>query len=820
VVLFRAHYRAEERFELEEYLELTYDDHFLNGEVIMIQRFRCKRIILLILVLISTQLFAQAVPYDNQIIEKIDVLIATDSLSKGESLRSRLKTKEGNHFSQTDFDTDLKLLVQDYDRVEPQVESENGKIHITLKVWSKPTIRNVIWQGNGQLTEKQLQKELGIAKGTVFDRQGFNTAFHKVKAFYVKKGFFEAELEYNVTIDSETNQVDITVCIQEGRAGMINQICFIGLSPDEESELSEIIATRQYNFFLSWFTESGTYKEDMIQHDKFQVLNFLQNKGFADAIVEFEVEESCEGRIALTIRAEKGPLYTFGAISIDGNCIFTKEQIEERLTISEGDAFSTEEVHESIRSIMSYYGRYGYIEAVVNYEPKRLRNDNVYAINFTISEGEQYRVGMIKVLGNCITQTKVILHESLIIPGEVFNSEKLKITELRLQNIGYFKNVNVYAVRTEDNCSSPTTYRDVHIEVEETSTGNIGAFLGFSTSENIFGGVNLTEKNFNIMGFSCLGREGFKALRGAGEYAHITATIGQKSRSYVLSWTKPYFMDTAWSVGFNLENSQNEYISKNYDIRSTSLTLHAAYPLNAFVKIGTHYRIRYSTIDINEDDLEADQEDEAERQEKNSGLLSAIGYSWLYDSTNNPMCPTNGLKSKIEAEFAGLGGKFKFLALGYTNTYYFPLFWDATLKLRGNVRFIEPLLGTNSNQIPLDERFFMGGENELRGYRPYRLGPKLEGDDDDPLGGISMQLVSAEVARPIFSRMEGFVFLDGGHISDHRFHFGFMNYSLGFGARIKIFEGGPPLTVGMGFPINPRDSSDVKRFFLNIGGKF
>ncbi len=809
------------------------------------------RVILLAFVFISTHLFSQTVPLDSQIIEKIDVLIPTDPLSKGESIRSRLKTREGCFFSQTDFDTDLKLLVQDYDRVEPEVESENGKIYITLKVWSKPKIRFLHWEGNTHISEKKLDKELGIGRGSVFDRQEFNTAFHKVKAYYVKKGFFEAELEYNVTPDPETNEVDVTICIQEGRAGMIKKLCFDGFTRKEELELSELIVTRKYNFFLSWFTESGTYKEEMIQHDKFQVLNYLQNKGYADATVDFIIEEACEAnRIILTIRADRGPLYTFGCITFEGNTIFTDEQISTRIPISEGDPFSTDEVHETIRALMSYYGRYGYIEAVVNYEPRRTGNACVYSIQFSISEGEQYRVGLIKVLGNCTTQTKVILHESLIVPGEVFNSEKLKITEQRLQNIGYFKNVNVYAVRSEENALLPPTYRDVHIEVEETTTGNIGAFLGFSTSENIFGGLNLTEKNFNILGFGRVREEGMSALRGGGEYAHITATIGQKSRSYVLSWTKPYFMDTQWSVGFNLENSLNEYISKNYHIGSTGLTLHASYPWNAFVKLGTHYRVHYSTIHIREPhgqqtvlreddntdptkeylkpikDVALERKEHQEtidakiaKQKRNSGLISAIGCSWLYDSTNNPTRPTAGFKSKIEAEFAGLGGK-TFASCGYINNWYYDLWGEAVLKLRGNICFIEPLFGEGPHDIPIDEKFFLGGEYEVRGYRPYRLGPKLVHDDDDPEGGISMQMVSAEIARPLFSRLEGFVFIDGGALSNHRFDFAEMYYSAGFGCRIKIFEGGPPLTVGMGYPLNKTDSSNVKRFFLNIGGKF
>lgn len=769
-------------------------------------------------------LFGQQKQYESQIIEKIDVIIATQPTQSTDHMdqviKSRLKTREGDIFSQTAFDSDLKMLVCDYDRIEPHVELIEGRIYITLKIWQNPCIRSICWEGNERIKSSKLQSELGISKGNLYDRQKFSRAFHEVKAFYIKKGFFESELDYQIDYDEITNEVDITILINEGRAGKIKAINFCNFTKDEQTEILNMMVTKKYNFFLSWLTGTGIYNEEMVQHDQFIILNYLQNKGYADATVDIQVCEARQkDRIVLNISSCRGQRYYFGNISIEGNAIFSGDNLLDCIPLKTGCPYSPDQVHDSMRILTNYYGRYGYIEAMINYIPKLVDNTYCYDIHITVDEGEQYCVGMIKVLGNCSTQTKVILHETLLVPGEVFNLEKLILTERRLQNIGYFKNVNVYAVKSEDNLL-PGNYRDVHIEVEETNTGHLGAFFGFSTVENMFGGFNITERNFNYKGLRCFWREGYRALRGGGEYAHLTFSFGAKSNSYVLSWTKPYFMDTPWSVGFDLDRTTNEYISDDYEIKSASLTLHGTYECNAFLRVGTHYRLRYTDIDISHD-CSSKLREEA----RNAGLISALGLTWFYDSTDHPISPTCGIKSRIEGEIAGLGGKHNFLSVAYLNCFYYDLWGKGIFKLRGDFRFIQPLGSTGPDDLPIDERFFLGGDNTIRGYRSYRLGPKFEDcdgdrDDEDPRGGISMQIFSMEYIKPLFCRFDAFAFFDAGSLSMEKWSFGRYYFSAGYGCRFQVFENGPPLTVGMGYPINPRSKSDVKKFFITVGGKF
>jgi outer membrane protein insertion porin family len=805
--------------------------------------------LLFIMIFSLNNLFGVVLQYENQRIERIEIesVNATDGKLDASSIKIRMKTKEGDLFSQIDFDNDLKALVNEFDRVDPSIAVVDDKLVISLKMWTRPTIRTITWSGNHCISTENLQEELGITAFTVFDRQFFNKAFHKLKAYYVKNGYFEATLEYRVIADTCTNTVDIEVEICEGRAGRIKKIEFVNFAREEEDKLLELMITKRYFFLSSWYTGQGNYNEEAVQQDRFTILNFLQNQGYADAVVDIDIKESPKpNRIVLTITAQRGELYNFGSVSFEGNKIFSDEEIINQFVFNEGDSYSPDDIRETVKRITDFYGRRGYIDAVVDYEPSLDCESRTFSIKFHIEEGEKYYVGLVKVYGNCSTQTNVILHETLLIPGEVFNIIKLQLTEEKLQNIGFFKNVNVYAVRSEGPCGLGKNYRDVHIEVEETITGNFGAGFGLSTAESIFGEFKITERNFNYRGLGCIFSEGLSKLRGGGEFVNFNAMIGAKSRKYGLSWTKPFFRDTPWIVGFEIEYSNNRYISNDYEINALSGTIHGAYPLNQFLRLGLHYRLTYTDIDLNKGkvkkqeiraadneakDKETGQTQKAheEREDliglcklkeetRNAGAISAIGINLNYDSTNSPVCPTRGVRSRLEQELAGFGGKQSFMGLAYLNTFYKGLGDNGILKFRADMRFIVPLFDTKRYEIPLNERLFLGGENMLRGYRVYRLGPQY--NEGDPRGGMSLQLLSLEYTKYLHKKVSAFVFCDSGHLSFNVWNFGTMWTSVGFGLNLRIFDGAPPVVLGIGFPLNPDHRGDVQRFFFNLGGRF
>jgi outer membrane protein insertion porin family len=217
--------------------------------------------------------------YDTRRVDRIE--IQAENLPPGASFDSKpvlekMKTKVGEPFYQQMFDVDLKVLSADYDKIEPEIQVHDNTVSLSLKVWLRPTIRKITWQGNSHIKGSTLRKELGIKEHQTFNRVEFNKKFNKVKEYYVKKGYFESQLSYAVQPIPDTQEVDIVIDVVEGRAGVIDEIIFSGFTSQEKSKILEMIYTKKYNLFTSWATGHGIFNEEMIEHDRLTILNVLQ----------------------------------------------------------------------------------------------------------------------------------------------------------------------------------------------------------------------------------------------------------------------------------------------------------------------------------------------------------------------------------------------------------------------------------------------------------------------------------------------------------------------------------------------------------------
>ena len=777
--------------------------------------------------------FSTEEAYENKRIEKIS--ISMENLPKGASFNkeivlSQLRTKKGDPFSQLTFDQDLKTLSEEYDKAEPTIEIRGSEIYITIKLWQKPKIRSIHWSGNKKIKTAKLQNKLGIDPHSIFNREEFNKAFTKIKDYYVKKGYFESELEYKIIPYPNTNEIDIQITVNEGHTGHISRISFSGFTKKEERAILEMMVTKKHNFFTSWATGHGKYHEEAVDHDKLLIVNYLQNEGYADAKVNIQTEETSGGRLAIHIIAVKGEQFRFGNITISGNELFEENTVKKVIPIHENQLFSPEKIRDSVQNIKDLYGKDGHIETDVQYTLHLMEDQPIYNIDFHIEEGEQFRIGLIRVLGNVSTNNNVILRESFLVPGELFDSRRLKATQMRLEAMGYFKSVNVYAVKTLEDKEYGENYRDVVIEVEETTTGSLSLFFGFSSIDELFGGLDLAENNFNYRGFFCWWRDGLSSFRGAGEYANARAQIGQKQQTYSLAWMNPYLLDTLWRFGVDVSYSINELQSDAYKTNIIGGSIFTNYPLTSYWTFGMKYRLKSSVFKWTgktKDMINAD----IQLASQNAGIVTGFGPSLSYDSTDNAFKPHRGVRSFSEAEIAAVRRRttdprvFPFLRLSSLNNYYYPLWKKGTFKLRFELKFLYPFAEGDPKDVPESERFYLGGETTVRGYEPFNIGPKFpkkDGSPDkkSPRGGISSLLASIEYMQTIFPMLDVFVFFDGGYVSDREFHIKIPDLRMSSGLGIRIELANPiPITIGYGWPINKGPNLD-KKFFFSMGGQF
>jgi outer membrane protein insertion porin family len=775
--------------------------------------------------------------YDDKKVSHIEIIVDApggESAVDPKPIRSRMKTQEGDSFSQLTFDNDLKSLSEEYERVEPSLSVKDGAVCITIHVLPRPVIHQIIWEGNKQFRTSTLQSELDVKPNTIFNRQEFNKSFNKIKEFYYKKGFFESQLSYSLQPIPATNEVDIQIEVREGSPGYIKKILFKGFTAKEESDIQDQMYLKKYNFLVSWMSGTGVYRDEALEQDRTTILNYLHNEGFADAKVDIKHYDDPEsGKLVIEIDAEKGPLYHFGKVGFEGNTLVSTEDILKKSLITANNPYSPDKMRETAQAIKDLYGQKGYIDASVQYEAELVENEPAFNVQYMIDEGQQYKIGLVHIFGNFSTQNNVILRESLLVPGETFDSRKLKATQQKLEAIGYFKSVNVYAVRTPDDAGLGDNYRDVYIEVEETTTGNVSLFMGFSSVDDVFGGLDLTERNFRIAGIgkALIGKLG--SLRGGGEFFHVRGTIGKKQNNVLISWMNPYVNDTLWRLGVELSQTFSR-LQENTKVQTYGGSVYTNYPLSTFWTAGMRQRLRHSkdflTLDPIGTSAEAVQSvNEQKALLDQRGLVSAFSGNLSYDSIDNPRKPHRGWRSYLEGEIAGVGGNYQFFKVSYLNSIYFPVWSKGTLKLRGEFKYMIPFGKTNRNNVPYSERFFLGGETTVRGYKPFILGPVIEllndsGElrpTDTPKGGLSSTLLSLEYNQEIVRILDAFAFVDVGSVSFNSFAVNHIRPTAGLGVRLDIGNQ-VPIMVGWGVPLVREDRHNHKwqKIFFSMGGQF
>lgn len=775
--------------------------------------------------------------YEGKTISSLKIEIENATPTENVSAETKqilqsISTHQGDLFSHEVFDLDLKKLSNQFDRVIPTIRVNNcSQLDITLCIWKIPTISRVRIEGNECVSTQKILNELDIEEGAPFNRDQFFQSFNKLKEYYIKQGYFEARFNYRLIPSLDQSQVAIDVIIFEGRKGYIDSVTFKGLDSEEEERLSDMIVTRRHDF-LSWLTGDGSYNKEAIERDRQTILNFMHDQGYPDASVVFQMEDSADRHIDLTIEVRKGELYHFGTVSYKGNTKLSNERIDPVLPIRPGQVYSAEKLRRAVTNIQNLYGNEGYIETRVSYQLHLEPVRPIYDVDFFIQESGRYKVGIIRVVGNHHTSQRLILQHAKMSPGDVISQSTMKACEDSLVAVGLFDDVKVYTTKNSINPTLGPEYRDVIIEVEERSTGHAGLFFGFSQTDSIFGGLELTENNFNYKGLTNFWRKGLRTLRGAGEFLNIKFSLGTKQQSYSLSWLNPYWNDTLWKVGFDVNYSKSNIISDDYDMDTFGIGIYGTYPLSAYWNYGWKYRFKNTIIKVGEKAGVV-----AQRQSQNSGIITGPSLFFSVDSTDNTFKPHRGIKSNLEGEVDAMirhGSVipkiYPLIKTSWANTVYYPVWSKGTLKFRGDFRFMFPTGGANSEMVPLSERYFLGGENSVRGYKPAFIGPKYpittngvttqqDLDDEQPTGGMSSILFSLEYMQNIFKPIDLFVFIDTGAISQSTFKAGAFRWSVGFGTRVDVGNR-IPFIIGLGFPLNPDNENDIQNLYFSMGGQF
>jgi len=719
-----------------------------------------------------------------------EVVIEGNRRVETSAVRSVLSVQPGQEVSAELIDRDIRAIYKlgRFADVSAELEERGGVKTLVYRLTERPLVRAVKFSGNKEFNLERLQGLVTLKTPNIYSPRVVEQSVEAIKKAYVEEGFYAVEVAPKVDVD-EDYEATVTFDIKEGDKVLISDIRFEGNSVFTDKELKKVMETQE-RWFLSWLTGRGTFKDEVLQNDLELIADQYYNKGYVQVKVKQPLITLTEDKknMDLLIEINEGEQFRVGELDVQGDLLKSREEILDLVKLRSGDVFSRQQLRQDVFAINDLYADQGY--AYVNVSPlTRIDSDQrLVHLRFEIEQGIQVTIARIEVAGNTKTRDKVIRREMKLVEGDLYSATKMKESRRRINNLGFFEEVNVATSKGADEA-----HMNVDVDVKERATGTFSVGFGYSSVDGFVGQGSVTQENF-------LGR----ALK-----LNLAGSLGGSSTTYQVGLTDPYFLDRNLTLGFDLYNTRREWV--DFTKKTTGGDIKLGFPLTDNSR--AFFLYRYEKKDIFDVDPDASQ---IIREQAGKSTLSSITATLTRNTTDYYLDPSKGSVSELSVEFAGLGGTDKFAKYIADQRFFFPAKWGTVFSLHGQVGYVQQI---GSSEIPIDERFFLGGINTLRGFESRQVGPRSP--EGDYLGGDKEAYFNLEYVFPLLKDMglKGLVFFDTGNAwGEDEDYFSKMRYSVGTG--IRWFSPMGPLRLEWGYNLDPEDYEDNSQFEFSIGKFF
>ncbi len=746
-------------------------------------------------------------------IEKI--VVKGNRKIEADAVRAKLISQEGGAYSDETIRQDVQELFELGYFYNIEVERTPGpRPTVTYTVVEKPSISEILYNGNDELEESELKEAAGIKAYEIVNMAKIREATEKMEKMYEEKGFFLARVSYKLEPTGEGDNVKLTFDIQENDKVRVKRISFIGNNKMKSGQLKNAMITKEGGFF-SFVSGAGSYKQDAFDRDV-QVLNLLYfNEGYVQVKIDRpQVYVTPDKRgIYISIRMEEGEQFNVGTVDFTGDLLFSRAELFESTKIQDEGLFRYQVLQDDLKALQAKYGDLGY--AYANPIPRtRVREaDREVDITFEIDKGNKVYLGRINMIGDSKTRDKVIRREMRIVEGELYNETRKRESLENIKRLGYFEEVNF-------NTKTPkgrNDLMDIDVVVKERNTGTIQIGAGYSNFNGaVFNGA-VNQINF----------------LGKGQKLGVNIDLSKRQQVYKLSFTEPYFMDTEWSTGFDLY--QTLRTSTEYDETKSGGNLRLGHPLAPYLEGYIRYKLDKTNLSVDPETGDPD----LFPVETANGITSSATFTLEYDKRDDRFSPTKGMFGSVSLEYAGLGGDLSYTKGFGTFRYYKNVIWDIVWRNNLTYGFISS--NDPNKPVPFNELFLLGGANSLRGYDWFTIGkrkfsrniynriaPGYSSDLEQarrealrPFGGTQQLFYNLEMQFPLISEagIKGVVFYDIGDAQD-AFILEDFRQDVGFGFR--WFSPIGPLRFEWGFPLQRRAefNEGAVNFEFAIGSPF
>ncbi len=704
-----------------------------------------------------------------------------------------VQTRPGDPYNEQQVQRDLQaiLALGFFDKTRTRVSTADGArggIDVVFEVAELPIIRDLQFEGLKSVPESDVlkafrERRVGISKESIYDPVKARNAIRVLKELLAAHGHPNATIEQRREEVSNTSTA-LTFVINEGDRVRVVDVQFEGNTIFSDKKLRGSMKYVKEAGLMSRLRGQDILDREKLEYDLRQVDNYMRSKGYLQArhgeprvesvgprrtgfpILPLPFLSSTDEGLRVTVPIIEGRLYRLGEMKIEGNSIFSEDAIRGYIGLQKNDVANGEKIGKALyENLKKVYGSQGFIEYTA--EPTPTFKDNpqkpdegIVDFLITIEEGKQFSLRRLEFIGNTFTRDNVLRREVLLNEGDIYNQSAWEYSVVKLNQLGYFDPIDKDKDADFKTNEEEATV-DINLKVTERGRQQISFNGGLSGIGGSFFGLEYSTNN----------------LLGRGEILSLNLSAGNRQKYLQFSFTEPYIKNRPITAGFSLFATtqkffgEGTFLSQNlnaqqglsgsqldfFNVSEENLFTRKSYggslflsaPLSEFYRkrrftqfsrIGASYQVSTSSVTdpkVNSDPANASKFIPVIYSQPN--IITSRGtLSFVYDTRNASIDPTQGREVSLSAAVAGLGGDVRTYQPTLSYTQFFPVHnkrserphvfgFRLIASTVGSFATSAKVRGANSlafvDGVPIFERFFLGDEFSIRGYNVRSITP-------------------------------------------------------------------------------------------------
>ena len=717
-----------------------------------------------------------------------EVVISGNRRTETSLIGLNIETKQGDDYSPQTVKEDLKRIYEldFFQQVLVDVKQIEGGVRVEFIIEENPVLADLKLSGNDKLKEDDIKEAMAFREGRIVSLRKITEGREIILALASEKGMVGTEVEYEIEPRGD-GVVDVVYRIDEGEKKYIKKVELTGNAKVETKTIKKNLYSKP-KYLFSFITKRGLFKIEEIKRDSDRIKAVYIDKGYLDIGVSepgIRYDEEKDGYV-VSFSIEEGDQYKVSKITFSGELTEDQDEIRPELGLLPDSIFSSFVLQADIGKITDFYGDKGYAFANVTPDVRLDKKDNLVSIDYSIEKGKEVYIRNIDILDNSRTRDHVIRRELSLQEQSLYSVSKLRAARYEVTRLGYFEdNTEVVTHRVE----GTEDLLDVDIKVEERPTGFFSLGGGVSSVENFLFAGQIQESN----------------LFGYGKTLSLDAQIGGVTKVLSLNYRDPYLFGTNWLLDVSMYAQDRDY--RDFERAAQGISVGVGRRIKRYFQVRVFQEFSRQNVHNVRGDAQLVISDR-----KRTIVSTGVGLSW--DKRNNYLDPTKGFLLSTSVEWAGLfAGNTDFIKYNATAKSWIP-FWKSTyFAAKANYGLLH--LIDAGDDLVVEERFFLGGPNTLRGFRYRRVGPRRPTDTGGYviIGGVQQILASLDFVVPLSKTvgLKAVAFFDIGNSFDNdEFNLNPSNLKKDAGFGLRWISPLGPMKLDIGFPIGERLPDEEK----------